>query len=377
MRLMNEWEFTGDVSSWINEIIAYTPIPPFHRSKVEQTGTGSRKRRDLTLLDKSKRALITGEIKLPYQADGNSPHITKVVKDARKKARRAKARFFFTWNVNECVLWETEPADPSKLGLEYRSWHVTNVHNAAQLEHRATEDEIQLWLIKFLHAVARILEGAETIGRKPPDVKFIEALESSLRMPIQFTYNELDALCSKKRERVRIEKWMREDQGWTIYDDAERIRENLERASRFTCYALVNKLVFHEALLKKYGKRLKKLRVPDSVDTGEQLWIHLEGYFKEAIEVTGDYETVFGEEHRSVGNRIPFHSDEAVPLWRALIDEIHEFDFTKLDHEVIGSLFERLLSPEERHKYGQYYTRVEIVDLINSFCIRQGNEKVM
>ena len=374
---MNEWEFTGDVNSWINEILDHTPRPPFHRSKVEQTGTGSRKRRDLTLLDKSKRALITGEIKLPYQADGNSPHITKVVKDARKKARRAKARFFFTWNVNECVLWETEPADPSKLGLEYKSWHVTNVHNAAQLEHRATEEEIKRWLVKFLHAVAQLLEGTVTIGRKPPDQKFIEVLESSLRMPIQFTYNELDQLCHKKRERVRIEKWMREDQGWTIYDDSALIRENLERASRFACYALVNKLVFHEALLKRYGRRLKKLRVPDHVDTGEQLWTHLEAYFKDAIKVTGDYETVFGEDHRSVGNRIPFHSDEAVPLWRALIDEIHEFDFTKLDHEVIGTLFERLLSPEERHKYGQYYTRVEIVDLINSFCIHQGNEKVM
>lgn len=374
---MNEWEFTGDVNSWINEIINHTPRPPFHRSKIEQTGTGSRKRRDLTLLDKSKRVLITGEIKLPYQADGNSPYITKVVKDARKKARRAKARFFFTWNVNECVLWETEPADPSKLGQEYKSWHVTDVHNAAQLEHRATEDEIHLWLIKFLHEVGQLLEGTATIGRKPPDEKFIEALDSFLKMPIRFTYDELDQLCRKKRERIRIEKWMREDQGWTIYNDPEGIRENLERASRFACYALVNRLVFYEALLKKYRSRLNKLRVPDHIDTGENLWIHLEGFFKAAINVTGDYETVFGEEHRSIGNRIPFYSDEAVPQWRSLINEIHEFDFTKLDHEVIGSLFERLLSPEERHKYGQFYTRVEIVDLINSFCIRDGNEKVM
>ncbi len=374
---MNEWEFTGDVCSWINEILDRTPIPPFYRAKVEQTGDGSRKRRDLTLLDKSKRALITGEIKLPYQADGSSPYISKVVKDARKKARRAKARFFFTWNVNDCVLWETDPADPSKLGQDYKSWPVTHVHNEAQLEHKATEDDVTGWLVKFLHSVAQILEGTVKIGRKPPDEKFIEALESSLKMPIQFTYDKLDQLYKNKRERVRLDKWMREDQGWTIYDNPEGIRENLERASRFACYALVNKLVFHEALLKRYGRRLVKLRVPDHVETGEQLWTHLESYFKDAVKVTGDYETVFGEDHRSTGNRIPFYSDEAVPHWRTLIDEIHDFDFSKLDHEVIGTMFERLLSPEERHKYGQYYTRVEIVDLINSFCIRDGDEKVM
>ncbi len=374
---MNEWEFTGDVSSWINQLLDRTPIPPFKQAKIEQTGSGSQKRRDLSILDKSRRPILTGEIKLPYRADGNSPYISKVVKDARKKARRAKARFFFTWNVNECVLWETDPADPSKLGQDYKVWTVTSVHNETQLEHRATEEDIRDWLVKFLHAVAQILEGTAKIGRKPPDEKFIDALESSLRTPIQFCYDELDRLYQRKRERARIDKWMREDQGWIIYADPDGIRENLDRASRFACYALVNKLVFHEALLRRYGRRLKKLRVPEHIDTGEKLWAHLEKDFKAAIKVTGDYETVFGEKHISVGNRIPFHSDEAVPHWRTLIDEIHDFDFSKLDHEVIGSLFERLLSPEERHKYGQYYTRVEIVDLINSFCIRNGNEKVM
>ncbi|MBU0513196.1 MAG: N-6 DNA methylase, partial [Proteobacteria bacterium] len=79
----------------------------------------------------------------------------------------------------------------------------------------------------------------------------------------------------------------------------------------------------------------------------------------------------------SIGNSIPFYSDLAVPHWRNLIEQIHEFDFSKLDYEVIGNIFERLNSPEERHKYGQFYTRVEVVDLINSFCITRGDEKLM
>jgi hypothetical protein len=35
---------------------------------------------------------------------------------------------------------------------------------------------------------------------------------------------------------------MREE-GWTILDDPEGIKDNLERAAKFACYALVNKLV--------------------------------------------------------------------------------------------------------------------------------------
>ena len=103
----------------------------------------------------------------------------------------------------------------------------------------------------------------------------------------------------------------------------------------------------------------------------------LEGYFAEAKQVTGDYETVFGEDHSEIGNRIPFYSDYGVRYWRGLINQIHEFDFSKLDYEIIGNIFERLISPDERHKYGQYYTRAEVVDLINSFCIRTGQESII
>ncbi|MFH0910473.1 MAG: N-6 DNA methylase [Planctomycetota bacterium] len=170
---------------------------------------------------------------------------------------------------------------------------------------------------------------------------------------------------------------MREEQGWIIKDDPEGIRDNLERAAKFASYALVNKLVFHEALLKRYGAKLGKLQVPKHIDTSEGLRLHLEGYFEDAKKVTGDYETVFGEDHAGIGNRIPFYSDAAVDSWRSLINDIHEYDFSKIDYEVIGSIFERLISPEERHKYGQFYTRPEVVDLMNAFCIRTGRELVM
>ena len=201
------------------------------------------------------------------------------------------------------------------------------------------------------------------------------ALESSLHLPILLTLESLTEQYKKTSFRTQLDQWMREEQGWIIYDDEEGIRDNLERAAKFACYALVNKLVFHEALLKRYGAQLDKLAIPDHLDTGDAVRLHLEAFFADAREVTGDYETVFGEEHTSIGNRIPFYSDKAVPHWRQLIRQIHDFDFSKLDYEVIGGLFERLISPEERHKFGQFYTRVEVVDLINSFCIRTGNEK--
>ena len=373
---MNEWEFTGEAASWINERIQKNPSLPFSRARTEQRGQGSLKRRDLTLLDKNKVPVLTGEVKLPYAKDGSTPYNDAVVTDARSKALRAGARFFFTWNVNEFVLWETTPDKASYQDQKYKSWQVTAVHKESHLDIAPTLQAIQSWLDKFLVEFSDIVRGTAPIGFKPPDERFIDLLESALRTPIMMTFEVLLSRYGDPKFKKDLDKWMREE-GWTILDDQEGINDNLENASKYACYALVNKLVFHEALLKRYGAKMDRLTVPEHIDTGDQLRLHLETYFAEAKNVTGDYETVFGEDHKAIENRIPFYSDSATPHWRELINQIHKFDFSKIDYEVIGRIFERLISPEERHKYGKYYTRAEVVDLINSFCIQNGTEAVM
>lgn len=373
---ITEWEFTGDVASWMNVVIDRDSELPFSAAKIEQRGSGSTKRRDISLLDRSRIPVVTGEVKLPWMADGGSPYNAKVVQDAYKKALKAGAKYFFTWNVNECVLWETAKATGTWKDQNYRTWQVANVHSAAQLTHPAAIDEIQSWLAVFLRDIAEILRGQSPVGTRTPDERFIETLESSLKLPILLTLEELTDRYKQTAFKTDLDHWMRTEQGWTIFDDPGGIRDNLENAAKFACYSLVNKLVFYEALLKRYPK-LKKLMVPAHIDTGDELRRHLEGFFADAKKVTDDYETVFGEDHKGIGNRIPFYSNEAVPHWRALIDQIHVVDFSKIDYEVVGSIFERLISPEERHKYGQYYTRVEVVDLINSFAFRDGDATVM
>lgn len=374
---ITEWEFTADVAKWIDRIITADSRLPFKEAKCEQRGSGSQKRRDLTLIDKYNHKVLTGEVKLPYRPDGGSPYNEKLVQDARKKAAIARTDYFFTWNVNEFVLWETFPPKTFRKDRKYKSWKVTNVAKESHLLHPMTINAIQNWLPDFLNDFSNILRGKITIAQSPPDDKFIDALESFLAQPINLTLEELVNRYKSNKFKAELDKWMREEQGWTISDHPEDIRDNLERAAKFACYAMVNRLVFYEALLKRYGARMPKLSVPKHIHKGDDLRNHLAGYFEQAKKETGDYETVLGEEYRDIGSRIPFYSDRAVEHWRALIDQINQFDFSKLDYEVIGRIFERLISPEERHKYGQHYTRPEVVDLINSFCIRSGEDKVM
>ena len=76
-------------------------------------------------------------------------------------------------------------------------------------------------------------------------------------------------------------------------------------------------------------------------------------------------------------NVVPFLDDEIVSFVRDLVETEEEYDFSKIDYDVVGRIFEELIKEEERHKLGQYFTPPEVIDLINAFCIRTGNEKVL
>ncbi|MBB1073437.1 SAM-dependent DNA methyltransferase [Rhodoferax sp. 4810] len=374
---MNEWGFTGEVKSWIDQIVKLNSNLPFAGARVEDVGKGSQKRRDLTLIDRNGEAIMTGEVKLPDAPDGGSPYRAEVVKDAQQKALRAGVKFFFTWNVNECVLWETATAGAGLKDRAYERWTVAALTNRVQLEAAPVQAKIHEWLVTFLHDAARILKSGKVGGGRTPDVKFVEALEAALTVPIRHTHDALAKRYVTNHSFKRdLDQWM-VSLGWTVVSDTEGLHSLLERAAKFGCYLFVNKLVFHEALLKKYGRTMAPLYAPPDITTGDDLQMRLQHFFAEAKQVTGDYETIFGDDPKDMGRRVPFYADAAVQGWRGLIEQIHEFDFSKLDYEVVGSIFERLIGPEERHKYGQFYTRVEVVDLINSFCIRTGDAKVL
>jgi hypothetical protein len=155
-------------------------------------GSDSAKRRDFTLLDKDNRAVLTGEVKLPYRKDGGSPYNNAVVQDARGKARIAGARFFFTWNVNEFVLWETDYAEAPLRDRKYKSWPVTLVHKPQHLKLSSTIQALKTWLADFLSEFAKIYHGETLLGTQLPDEKFLQMLESALHLPIIVTQDELE-----------------------------------------------------------------------------------------------------------------------------------------------------------------------------------------
>jgi type I restriction-modification system DNA methylase subunit len=374
----HELTFCAEAAGWMNAELAARPELLFGDVRIEESAHGSTKRRDLSIYDRDGNIVVTGEVKFPWTAEGSSPFHEDLVTDAFSKAAKAGAEFFVTWNVNRLVLWRTD--DKGKPLYERHIWetNLTQVRDPAGLRHPHVQNAIRAGLTRFLERASQAVTGELPLEKRPLDEFFLRVLEAALERPTQLVLAAITTRYEKERRfRQELDSWMRDVEGWQLSDDEVVKRDNLERAAKFSCYVLVNKIVFYNALRRRFP-RLHSLRFRRNgkvqTHNAEALQRSLTGFFENAKRVTRDYETIFNGDF---GDQLPFLSDAGVPAWVDLIRQIDQFDFTKINYDIIGPIFERLISPEERHRYGQHYTKPEIVDLINAFCVRRPDALVL
>ena len=368
-----EWTFAANAASWINEILSRQSDLPFSEAKVEQSAKGKRTRRDLAVYRKGggSKPVISGEIKLPENPEGKSPYHTALVDSAHEKADELGVDYFFTWNVNQFVLWRTYQSGVPMYERDMEAFDVVSLKTSDDINKPHIVERIKKFLGEFLSYFTGILAGTQKIRTKPLDERFISIIESALADPIYHTQHIVAERYYKKTAfRQSLRKWMVVDQGWSVTNDT--VDEHLDRAAKLSCFVTANKLIFYNVLRKRFPLTPLALANPDA--TIRELKDYCKDRFDEAIRETKDYKTVFIEDQ---GNRLAFLSDDAAPGWREFIRQINSFDLTQLNYDVIGPIFERLLSPAERHRFGQHYTSPDVVDLINTACIKNTHDVVL
>ncbi|MBM4050453.1 MAG: SAM-dependent methyltransferase, partial [Planctomycetes bacterium] len=151
----------------------------------------------------------------------------------------------------------------------------------------------------------------------------------------------------------------------------------LDRAAQTLCYVLSNRIIFYEAIrVRQPG--LPKLAIPPRIADGEAAYKHFQRRFQQAVEATGDYEPLFHpQEQKDWAGPLIFRSPGALDAWRAVLRSVEGYNLRTVPHDVVGKIFQRLISPEERHKFGQHFTHEDVVDVINAFCIRRPDAVVL
>lgn len=370
---VDERTFVADVKSWIDAILVGRHDLPFGEAKVEEHMVGGRKRLDLQLRRRSGSGLIlTGEVKMPDSPEGRAGVFHQdLVEDAFEKASRNGARYYFTWNVRELALFETHQEGVPFHERIVEVMDVVDVSVSDDVAKPDVEQAIKEFLQRFLERL-RELDGGAPIRQLPLDQRFIRRIEAALDAPVTLAGVDIArAYAADSGFKAQLDAWMVDEQGWEVAQSQS--QENLERAARLSCYGLLNRVVFYEVLRRRFVNLAPLAALKH--ESVHEFRSELALAFQRAVRASGDYETVFAP--AGTGDSLPLLSDPAAAAWAKVVRDVEAFDFARLDYDVVGRMYERLIGPVERRRYGQFYTSPEVVDLINAFCIRHSTDHVM
>lgn len=288
---------------------------------------------------------------------------------ATRRARAYKAPFFVTWTLRDSILWRTpKPGTPAtrnaidklrdypdlfEINPSTSSLHEANKIRVLQhgdrilrdLERLLKDEALELVQIDATYFVGRLLEA---VHRLLPLVS--ESLVSRLSTDHVF------------RNEMAI---------WAVRQGIAGDPQDVEFAqsvARQIIYRLLGKVLFYHSL-RRVARHLPDLDFK-GVDSSQVL-PKLRAAFSRALEI--DYHAVFAED---LPDRVQWPSHASIEL-AALIEDFHTRDFSHLPQDVIGTVFEQLIPPEERHGFGQYFTPEGLCDLIIGFCVRSPNDCVL
>jgi type I restriction-modification system DNA methylase subunit len=376
---INEVDFCGKIAAAAGPIfVRLEDRCPFVEARIEGMGStaGKTKRKDLRFYGVNNKILLTGEVKLP---GGTSAFDSKLIEDAQQKADHANVQFFFTWDVNTFVLWDRYQQNKPLLDRRIKVWHLRL--NLASPQEVARPEVLGSITSKFLpdliSDLSDIVTGAKRDWSLPPDEVFLRSLESHLDWPVmllrEFLYNTAN---SDRRFDSKLQEWMVDQGRQFLRKQPEDWREAVDNAARTLAYIWTNRFIFYKALKSRFP-HLPKLELGPSIKTGLQATKRINEIFRYAADESGDYETLlFPEEHDWANDQV-FAPDGAIDAWRGFLRGIEAVDFRDVPADVVGLIFQKLISPEERHRLGQHFTGPDPVDLINSFCIRRADSVIL
>ncbi len=378
---IHEADFCAEIASYSNTIFSNHPEYPFRSARIEGFGRGAdkAKRKDFRVYDDSDCLILCGEVKLPGTLEGRSPYAEELVRDAQQKADNAGVQYFFTWNVNLFVLWDRKKWDVPLLDRRVREWKLGL--DLASPEDAGRPDvlaHIQRRFLPDLFAdLTEICTGRRPDWPMPADDIFIRSMESHLEWPIALTRSWLAVQAERNKSfDSKLQEWMAA-QDWTfVRKDQEEWYTALHRAASSLAYLLMNRIIFYKALYDRF-EDLPQLQFKASAKSASDAYKSLQTLFDRAVRRSGDYEPLFFPHERDWASVLVFEAPGAIQAWKGVLRAIRGIDFQQVSSDVLGRIFQRLIGPEERHRYGQHFTGDDVVDLINAFCIRTPDARVI
>lgn len=365
--MANELEFQGDLLKWMGLDLQARPglgIGDVGQEKQYE----NLKRSDLVIWTiRDVAALAAVELKT-IQTPLSDPVFQD---DVIKKARRVGAPYCVLWNQREIAVYAVPPEPKSALAIQ-ETFTDPPLHEFPELAvvtskdyvgKPVMEDALRTRAQDLLTTLAT-LRDTGAVGRRivEPSV-FVDWLGRQVREIRKAIAGGVQAEASKTRGlRTQLQKW-------AVAQGMSRPKDEIlyERAAAQLSYRILGQAVFYLA----YSGHTKGLPAFE-IKKGEPVRDQLKAFWDAIRQI--DYEALYGED--DVLDSLPISGLAENGLVQ-LLATLDSYDWSTLDADVLGSVFERLIPVAERDLLGQYFTPPALADLIVAFCVDGSSQYVL
>jgi type I restriction-modification system DNA methylase subunit len=275
------------------------------------------------------------------------PYSPEVVRQAHRYASQLGTPYFATYNGALLVIFKTEERFVPLLERKTKSYIVKDVEKFAPELLREIidlEKGVSLWDPREEAFVARLRE-------------FHRRLFEQLKVTLK---NKLE---QDKPFATRFSRWLK-IQGW---DDDEGFHYNFAQQA---AYVLMNKLIFYKILQTEpaYKGSIQPLN-PHILPISDQLRSSFDAVMRNV-----DFEAIF--EQDQIFDELPIEGEMNDEIQNFLV-ELDHFDLLKLRSDVIGQIYESIITAKERHDLGQYYTPPQVCELITYLAIKNPDDQIL
>ena len=345
-----ERELAGWINGQINKILEKGGYP-FKESSVEPSLPGRTSRfPDIVIWISRQASDAFAFIELKPPGKLENPDRLPVVAD------RLQAKYAITWNFLQAKLFYINQTLVEKKTIP--------THVISDLEEWLRTDkqvQIKKYLKDFLEYLKELHDKGHLHSFAPDKFFFINLLQETTEKLQTYFSEHLQKANRNRKFKEEIEAFIVQ-QGLLNLNT----REINALVARQWVYGLITKILFYLTIRRHFNELPDIIKEIQNVRSIDKI---IKKAFTEARKL--DWHAVFEEENRYEKIGIP---QKCGFILKDLLKRLDEYNFGQLKEDVIGGIFESLIPKTEKHKYGQYFTREDLVDFILGFIVRSPDD---
>ena len=361
IRKTNEVSGMVEISKKWDWVRSYHHLPIGNMKNEEADITRRRGDGEIKISPNNDQTFCLIEAKIPNNSEHTNPQYRQ---HSWEKAvlRSATVLAFTNFQEIEVYIVNDYPSNKSP----YQVIPLCDITNLDDLNLPEFDIAIKIGLQKFAELLISIRDG-----KKPKIYTFDQHFINTISFTIPKLQEEYEKILQQTstitETKKQIELWFQKNRQLCTFSSTD-----LEFLSFELIYDLILKVMYY-CMKRTVCQDLGIIFFSEKIDRMSTIQFQLEGMFRQATKIIGN---TFLEPH--LLSSIIFTENHILLYeWKKIINFIASSKLNKLDANIYGRLFENLIPSEFRKKFGQYFTKLQIADLIISFCNVKSTDIIM